>query len=180
MTEQEIRKLIPELVWEKADNQHSIIGHEEYQALDYRLGLEKVYYRIVHYARDPEELYYISKVAKHDPYQDYPCWLITKAYSLEDAKQLAQEHRAKAVCQMLMTTPSSDQPAKPAEDAKPINVRDILEEELDRLADEENRGEVDTLPSEMKYLKRKQYDTIISYISLLDQIAEFEAKNSGL
>ena len=180
MTEQEIRKLIPELVWEKADNQHSIIGHEEYQALDYRLGLEKVYYRIVHYARDPEELYYISKVAKHDPYQNYPCWLITTAYSLEDAKQLAQEHRANAVCQMLMTTPSSDQTEKSEEDAKPINMREFLEEERDRLADEENCGELDTLSSEMKYLKRKQYDTLRSYITLLDQLAECKAKNAEL
>ena len=144
MTEQEIRKLIPELVWEKADNQHSIIGHEEYQALDYRLGLEKVYYRIVHYARDPEELYYISKVAKHDPYQNYPCWLITTAYSLEDAKQLAQEHRVKVICQMLSATPSSDQQEKPEEDAKPINVEKLIEQEIDRLSDEDIRGEWDT------------------------------------
>ena len=180
MTEQEIRKLIPELVWEKADNQHSIIGHEEYQALDYRLGLEKVYYRIVHYARDPEELYYISKVAKHDPYQNYPCWLITTAYSLEDAKQLAQEHRANAVCQMLMTTPSSDQTEKSEEDAKPINVRELLEQELDRLSDEANRGEWDTLPNEIKYLKRKLYDTLLSYLALQNQLAECEAKNAGL
>lgn len=173
MTEQEIRKLIPELVWEKADNQHSIIGHEEYQALDYRLGLEKVYYRIVHYSRDPEGMYYLSKVAKHDPYQDYPCWLITTAYSLEDAKQLAQEHRAKAVCQMLMTTPSSDQPEKPSR-AKTINVEKLIERELDRLSDEDRRGEWDTLPNEMKYLKRKQYDTLLSYLTLLDQLEKCE------
>ena len=180
MTEQEIRKILPELVWEKAENQHSIIGHEEYQALDYRLGLEKVYYRIVHYSRDPEGMYYLSKVAKHDTYQDYPCWLITTAYSLEDAKQLAQEHRAKAVCQMLMTTPSSEQPAKLTEDAQPINLRELLDEECDRLADEANRGEWDTLPNDVKYLKRKQYDTLLSYISLLDQLAECEAKNAEL
>lgn len=75
---------------------------------------------------------------------------------------------------------SSDQQAKPAEDAKPINIRELLEEERDRLADEENRGEVDTLPNEMKYLKRKQYDTLLTYLTLLDQIAECEAKNAEL
>lgn len=179
MTEQEIRKLIPELVWEKADNQHSIIGHEDYQALDNRLGLEKVYYRIVHYSRDPEGMYYLSKVAKHDPYQDYPCWLITTAYSLEDAKQLAQEHRAKAVCQMLMTTPSSDQPEKPSI-AKTINVEKLIERELDRLSDEDRRGEWDTLPNEMKYLKRKLCETLRSYIILLDQLEKCEDKNAEL
>ena len=180
MTEQEIRKLIPELVWEKVDNQLVRPGYEEYQALDYRLGLEKVYYRIVHPAQVQDGMYYISKVAKHDPYQDYPCWLITVAYSLEDAKQLAQEHRAKVICQMLRATPSSDQPAKPTEASQTINVRELLEEERDRLADEENCGEVDTLPSEMKYLKRKQYDTLLSYLTLLDQLAECEAKNAGI
>ena len=101
MTEQEIRKLIPELVWKKADNRHSIIGHEEYQALDYRLGLERVSYRITRYARDPEGLYFLSKVAMYDPDKEYMSWLITTAYSLVDAMQLAQEHRAKAVCQMI-------------------------------------------------------------------------------
>lgn len=177
MTEQEIRKLIPELVWEKVDSQLARYGHDEYQALDYRLGLEKVYYRIVHNAEHPTG-YYVSKVAKHDPYQDYPCWLITVAYSLEDAKQLAQEHRAKAICQMLRATPSSDQQEKPAEASQPINMWELLGQELDRLADEGNRGEWDTLPSDMKYLKRKQYDTLISYLALLNQLAELEAKNT--
>lgn len=180
MNNEKIRKLIPELIWERVERQHAAIGHEEYQAIDYHLGLEKVYYRIAHHAHTPEGLYYISKVAKHDPYQDYPSWLITTAYSLEDAKQLAQEHRAKAICQMLRLEPSSDQPAKPTEDAQPINVRELLDEELRRLADEENRGEVDTLSSEMKYLKRKQYDTLLSYLTLLDQLAECEAKNAGI
>lgn len=115
MTEQEIRNLIPELVWEKADNQHSIIGHEEYQALDYRLGLERVSYRITRYARDPEGLYFLSKVAMYDPDKEYMSWLITTAYSLEDAKQLAQEHREKAICQMLRATSSSDQTERPSE-----------------------------------------------------------------
>ena len=160
MNEQEIRKLIPELIWVKVERQHAAIGHEEYQAIDYHLGLEKVYYRIAHHAHTPEGLYYISKVAKHDPYQDYPCWLITTAYSLEDAKQLAQEHRAKAVCQMLMTTPSSDQPEKPSR-AKTINVEKLIERELDRLSDEDRRGEWDTLPNEMKYLKRKLCETLL-------------------
>ena len=73
MNEQEIRKLIPELVWEKGDSQLARYGHEEYQALDYRLGLEKVYYRIVHNAQEQDGMYYISKVAKHDTYQDYVC-----------------------------------------------------------------------------------------------------------
>ena len=180
MTEQEIRKILPELVWVKFNSRLDSYGHEEYQALDYRLGLEKVYYRIVHYSRDPEGMYYISKVAKHDPYQDYPCWLITTAYSLEDAKQLAQEHRAKAVCQMLMTTPSSDQPEKSEEDDKPINMRELLDEECDRLADEYNRGEWKTLSSEMEYLKQKQYDTLLTYLTLLDQLEECEAKNAGI
>lgn len=178
MNEQEIRKLIPELVWVKFDSRLDSYGHEEYQALDYRLGLERVGYRITRYARDPEGLYYLSKVAMYDPYKEYPSWLITTAYSLEDAKQLAQEHRVKVICQMLSATPSSDQPEKPTEDVQPINVRELLEEELGRLADEENRGEVDTLSSEMKYLKRKKYDTLLSYLTLLDQLEECEAKNA--
>ena len=178
MNEQEIRKLIPELIWVKVESRLDSYGHEEYQALDYRLGLERVGYRITRYARDPEGLYYLSKVAMYDPYNVYPSWLITTAYSLEDAKQLAQEHRAKVICQMLRLEPSSEQPAKPAEGVQPINMRELLEAERDRLADEENRGEVDTLPSEMKYLKRKQYDTLLSYITLLDQMAECEAKNA--
>ena len=177
MNEQEIRKLIPELIWVKLDSRLDKYGHEEYQALDYRLGLERVSYRITRYARDPEGLYYLSKVAMYDPDKEFPSWLITTAYSLEDAKQLAQEHRANAVCQMLRLEPSSEQPA---EDAQPINVREILEEELSRLADEENRGEVDTLSSEMKYLKRKQYDTLLSYLTLLGQLEECEAKNAGI
>lgn len=41
MNEQEIRKLIPELIWVKVERQHAAIGHEEYQAIDYHLGLEK-------------------------------------------------------------------------------------------------------------------------------------------
>ena len=176
MNEQEIRKLIPELVWEKVDRH----GYEEYQAPDYQLGLERVSYRITRYARDPEGLYYLSKVAMYDPYNVYPSWLITTAYSLEDAKQLAQEHRAKAICQMLRVEPSSDQPAKPTEDTLPINVRELLDEERDRLADECNRGEWDTLPNEMKYFKRKQYDTLLSCLTLLDQLAECEAKNAGI
>lgn len=178
MIEQEIRKLIPELVWEKFDSRLDSYGHEEYQALDYRLGLERVSYRITRYARDPEGLYYLSKVAMYDPEKEYLSWPITTAYSLEDAKQLAQEHRAKAICQMLRLEPSSDQPAKPTEDVQPINVRELLEEELGRLADEENRGEVDTLSSEMKYLKRKKYDTLLTYLTLLDQLEECEAKNA--
>ena len=180
MTEQEIRKLIPELVWVKFNSRLDSYGHEEYQALDYRLGLEKVYYRIVHYSRDPEGMYYISKAAMYDPDKEYPSWLITTAYSLEDAMQLAQEHRAKAVCQMLMTTPSSDQQEKPEEDAKPINVEKIIEQELDRLSDEDNRGEWDTLPKEIKYLKRKQCENLRSYIKLLYQLEECEAKNAGI
>lgn len=178
MTEQEIRTLIPELVWVKVDSRLDKYGHEEYQALDYRLGLERVSYRITRYARDPEGLYYLSKVAMYDPDKEFPSWLITTAYSLEDAKQLAQEHRAKAICQMLRVEPSSEQPAKPTEDIQPINVRELLEAELSRLADEENRGEWDTLPNEMKYLKRKQYDTLLTYLTLLDQQEECEAKNA--
>lgn len=176
MIEQEIRKLIPELVWEKVDRH----GYEEYQALDYCLGIERMYYRISHPAQVQDGTYYVSKVSKCDSFKGSQFWRIETAHSLEDAKQLAQEHRAKAVCQMLGVEPSSDQPAKPAEDAKPINMRELLEEERDRLADEENRGEVDTLPREMKYLKRKQYDTLLSYITLLDQLAECEAKNAGI
>ena len=178
MTEQEIRKLIPELVWEKVDGRLASYGHEEYQALYCHLGFENVYYRIVHPAQDPEGMYYITKVLKSYPNQDYPCWLITTAHSLEEAKQLAQEHQAKLLRQMLMTTPSSDQPEKPAKDAKPINMRELQWQELDHLADEANRGEWDTLSSEMKYLKRKQYDTLLSYLTLLDQQEECEAKNA--
>lgn len=84
------------------------------------------------------------------------------------------------VVRMWSVVPSSDQPEKPAEDAKPINMRELLELELDRLADEANRGEWDTLPNEMKYLKRKQYDTLLSYLTLLDQLEECEAKNAGI
>ena len=180
MNEQEIRKLIPELVWVKVEHQHAAIGHEEYQSTDYCLGLERVGYRIIRYERDTEWPFYISKMAKSDSFRGCQFWYIAKAYSLEDAKQLAQEHRAKAVCQMLRLEPSSEQPAKPTEASQTINVRELLEEERDRLADEENRGEVDTLPSEMKYLKRKQYDTLLSYLTLLDQLAECEAKNAGI
>ena len=32
----------------------------------------------------------------------------------------------------------------------------------------------------MKYLKRKQYDTLLSYLTLLDQLAECEANNVGI
>lgn len=67
---------------------------------------------------------------------------------------------------------------KPAEAIQPINVRELLEQELDRLTDEANRGEWDTLPNEIKYLKRKLYDTLLTYLTLLDQIAECEAKNA--
>ena len=178
MNEQEIRKLIPELIWEKVEHQHAAIGHEEYQALYCHLGFENVYYRIVHPAQDPEGMYYLTKVLKSYPNQNYPCWLITTAHSLEEAKQLAQEHQAKLLRQMLMTTPSSEQPAKPTEDAKPINMRELLWQELDLLADEAICGEWDTLPNEMKYFKRKQYDTLLSYLTLLDQLAECEAKNA--
>ena len=134
-------------------------------------------YRITRYQRDAEEFYALSRESKGDVFKGYQYWSIAKACSLEEAKQLAQEHRAKVICQMLSATPSSDQPA---EDAQPINVRELLEEERDRLADEENRGEWDTLPNEMKYLKRKQYDTLLSYLTLLDQLAECEAKNAGI
>lgn len=84
------------------------------------------------------------------------------------------------VVRMWSVEPSSDQPEKPAEASQPINVQELLGQELDRLADEANRGEWDTLPNEMKYLKRKQYDTLLSYITLLDQLAECEAKNAEL
>ena len=176
MTEQEIRKLIPELVWERVDR----YVYEEYQALDYCLGIERMYYRISHPAQVQDGMYYVSRVSKCDSFKGSQFWRIATAYSLEDAKQLAQEHRAKVICQMLRATPSSDHPAKPTEDAKPINIRELLEEERDRLADEESRGEVDTLSSEMKYLKRKLYDTLLTHITLLDQIAECEAKNAEL
>ena len=171
MTEQEIRKLIPELVWEKVDGH----GLEKHQALDYNLEKERLSYRITRYHRDAEEFYALSRESKGDVFKGYQYWSIAKACSLEDAKQLAQEHRVKVICQMLRATPSSDQPEKPAE---AINIRELLEEERDRLADEENRGEVDTLSSEMKYLKRKQYNTLLSYLTLLDQLAECEAKNA--
>lgn len=173
MTEQEIRKLIPELVWEKVDGH----GLEKHQALDYNLEKERLSYRITRYHRDAEEFYALSRESKGDVFKGYQYWSIAKACSLEEAKQLAQEHRAKVICQMLSATPSSDQPA---EDAQPINVRELLEAELSRLADECNHGEWDTLPSEMKYLKRKQYDTLLSYLTLLDQLAECEAKNAGI
>ena len=176
MNEQEIRKLIPELVWERVDR----YVYEEYQALDYCLGLERMYYRISHPAQVQDGMYYVSKVSKCDTFKGSQFWRIATAYSLEDAKQLAQEHRAKVICQMLRATPSSDQPAKPTEDAKPINMRELLWQELDQLSDEANRGEWDALPNEMKYLKRKQYDTLLSYLTLLDQLAECEANNVGI
>lgn len=84
------------------------------------------------------------------------------------------------VVRMWSVEPSSDQPEKPAEASQTINMRELLDEELGRLADEENRGEVDTLSSEMKYLKRKLYDTLLTDITLLDQLAECEAKNAEL
>lgn len=171
MTEQEIRKLIPELVWEKVDGQLARSGHEEYQALDYCLGIERMYW-ISHPAQVQDEVYYVYKASKCDSFKGHLFWRIGKAYSLEDAKQLAQEHRSKVICQMPRAMPSSDQQEKPAEAIHTINMRELLEQELDRLADEANRGEWDTLPSDMKYLKRKQYDTLISYLALLDQLAE--------
>lgn len=174
MTEQEIRKLIPELVWEKVDR----YGHEEHQALDYRLGTEKMYYRIAQHPLNG--MYYTSMVSKCDTYKGYQSWNVMTSHSLEGAKRLAQEHRAKVICQMLRVTPSSDQPAKPTEDSQPIDVWELLDKELDRLADECNRGEWDTLPNETKYLKRKQYDTLLTYLTLLDQLEECEAKNAGL
>lgn len=39
---------------------------------------------------------------------------------------------------------SSDQQEKPEEDAKPINVEKLIEQEIDRLSDEDIRGEWDT------------------------------------
>ena len=179
MNEQEIRKLIPELVWKEVDGRNYSPGHDEHIALDYELGDKRVYYRIVHYAQSEEGEYLISKMSMDTPYVGYSSWVI-KGHSLEDAKRLAQEHRAKVICQMLRATPSSDQPAKPTEDAKPINMRELLWQELDHLSDEANRGEWDALPNEMKYLKRKQYDTLLSYLTLLDQLAECEAKNVGI
>ena len=178
MTEQEIRKLIPELVWERVDIQLVRYEHEVYQALDYRLGLEEMYYRIVHPIQRQDGRSYIYKVARSDTYKGYQSWNIMTASSLEEAKQLAQEHRANVVCRMLRATPSSVQPEKPAEASQTINMRELLEQELDRLADEANRGEWDTLPNEMKYLKRKQYDTLLSYLTLQNQQSECEAKNA--
>ena len=69
---------------------------------------------------------------------------------------------------------------KPAEAIQTINVRELLEQELDRLSGEDRRGEWDTLPNEMKYLKRKQCETLRSYITLLYQLEKCEDKNSGL
>ena len=177
MTEQEIRKIIPEPVWVKVDGQLARHGHEEYQAIYYRFGLEEMYYRIVHPAEDPTG-YYITTVAKNtrDPFD--PSWLISVTHSLEDAKRIVSEHREKAIHQMLREMSDSDQPEKPEEDAQPINLRELLDEECDRLADEYNRGEWKTLSSEMKYLKQKQYDTLLTYLTLLDQIAECEDKNA--
>ena len=179
MNEQEIRKLIPELVWKEVDGRNYSPGHDEHIALDYELGDKRVYYRIVHYAQYQEGVYHISKMSVDTPYVGYSSWVI-KANSLEEAKQRAQEHRAKVICQMLRATPSSDQPEKPAEASQTINVRELLEQELYRLADEANRGEWDTLPNEMKYFKRKKYDTLLSYIALQDLLEECEAKNSEL
>lgn len=82
------------------------------------------------------------------------------------------------VVRMWSVEPSIDQTEKPAEAIHTINMRELLEQELDRLSDEANRGEWDALPNEMKYLKRKQYDTLLSYLTLLDQLAELEAKNA--
>lgn len=84
------------------------------------------------------------------------------------------------VVRMWSVVPSSYQPEKPAEASHPINVGELLWRELDLLADEANRGEWDTLPSEMKYLKRKQYDTLLSYLTLLGQLEELEVKNAEL
>lgn len=137
-----------------------------------------MYYRIVDLTPAQDGLYYVSKVSRRDEFKGCQFWHIAKAYSLEDAKQLAHEHREKVICQMLSATPSSDQPEKPAEASQPINVQELLWQELDHLADEANRGEWDTLPNEMKYLKRKQYDTLLTYLTLLDQLAECEAKNA--
>lgn len=64
--------------------------------------------------------------------------------------------------------------------AQTINVQKLIEQELDRLSDEDIRGEWDTLPNEMKYLKRKQCETLRSYITLLYQLEKCEAKNAEL
>lgn len=32
----------------------------------------------------------------------------------------------------------------------------------------------------MKYLKRKRYDALLTYLTLIDQMEECEAKNAGL
>ena len=64
--------------------------------------------------------------------------------------------------------------------AQTINVRELLDEECDRLSDEANRGEWDTLPNEIKYLKRKLYDTLLSYLALQNQLAVCEDKNAEL
>nr|WP_311450813.1 hypothetical protein [uncultured Porphyromonas sp.] len=178
MNEQEIRKLIPELVWEKVDIQLVRYEHEVYQALDYRLGPEEMYYRIAQHPLNG--MYYTSMVSKCDTYKGYQSWNVMTSHSLEGAKRLAQEHRAKVICQMLNATPSSDHQEKLAEASQTINVRELLEQELDHLSDEANRGEWDTLPNEMKYLKRKQYDTLLSYLTLLDQLEECEDKNAEL
>ena len=98
----------------------------------------------------------------------------TKIFLVEDDIRLGDLVKISGVVS------SSDQPAKPAEDTKPINVQKLIEQELDRLSDEANRGEWDTLPNEIKYLKRKMYDTLLSYLALQNQLAECEAKNAGL
>lgn len=64
--------------------------------------------------------------------------------------------------------------------AQTINVEKLIERELDRLSDEDRRGEWDTLPNEMKYLKRKLCETLRSYITLLDQLEKCEDKNAEL
>lgn len=69
---------------------------------------------------------------------------------------------------------------KHEEASQPINVEKLIEQELDRLSDEDNRGEWDTLPNEIKYLKRKQCETLRSYITLLYQLEKCEAKNAEL
>lgn len=84
------------------------------------------------------------------------------------------------VVRMWSLVSSSDQQEKPAEDTKPINVQKFIEQELDRLSDEDIRGEWDTLPNEIKYLKRKQCETLRSYITLLYQLEVCEAKNAEL
>ena len=50
------------------------------------------------------------------------------------------------VVRMWSLVSSSDQQEKPEEDAKPINVEKLIEQELDRLSDEDNRGEWDASP----------------------------------